>query len=305
MLQGQRVITAEQVAARFEISVRTVYRDIAALGEAGVPIMAEAGVGYSLVRGYHMPPVMFTEAETAALFMSGALSKTFCDESMRDSLESALLKVRAVLPDERKHYVSRLGVSLEVWNRSAGLDEKSLIPVQDAVVRRYCLKIEYDTGGRGMVKSRIVEPLGVMFYSRQWHLIAWCRMRQEIRDFRLDRMRSWRVLRERFSGHAGFSLSAYLDSMLEQCPLIPVQLVCQGWGIDRVEQEFPGQIERQERLSDGRVRVDAQVFALEWMARWVMSLAGAVEVKAPLELRQLVAGEADKMRRAHLDGFED
>ena len=82
LLQGQRVITAEQIAAHFEISVRTVYRDLAALGEAGVPIVAEAGVGYSLMRGYHMPPVMFTEDEAAALFMSGEVTEQIADDSL-------------------------------------------------------------------------------------------------------------------------------------------------------------------------------------------------------------------------------
>jgi predicted DNA-binding transcriptional regulator YafY len=109
MLQGHRVVTAEQLAEHFELSVRTVYRDISALGEAGVPIVAEAGVGYSLMRGYHMPPVMFTEEEAAALFTSGELCEQFGDESLKQSMKGALLKVRAALPDDRKDFLRRLG----------------------------------------------------------------------------------------------------------------------------------------------------------------------------------------------------
>src|SRR6266446_6599977 len=82
-LQSRRVVRAEDIAAHFEISVRTVYRDLAALGEAGIPIVAEAGVGYSLVKGYHLPPVMFTAEEASALFLGGKLVEYLTDASSR------------------------------------------------------------------------------------------------------------------------------------------------------------------------------------------------------------------------------
>src|SRR6266478_4772633 len=90
-LQSRRVVRAEDIAAHFEISVRTVYRDLAALGEAGIPIIAEAGVGYSLVKGYHLPPVMFTSEEASALFLGGKLVDHLTDASLRKQMESALL----------------------------------------------------------------------------------------------------------------------------------------------------------------------------------------------------------------------
>ncbi|RYD46383.1 MAG: HTH domain-containing protein, partial [Verrucomicrobiaceae bacterium] len=146
LLQGQRVITAEQIAGHFEISVRTVYRDLSALGEAGVPIIAEAGVGYSLMRGYHMPPVMFTEDEAAALFMSGEVTDQVADDSLRHSLRSALLKVRSVLPQEKKDYLHQLRDKVGVWFRHSGdeMRRESLMPIQDAIVRRRCLRISYN-----------------------------------------------------------------------------------------------------------------------------------------------------------------
>ena len=159
MLQSQRVVTAEQLAEHFGLSVRTIYRDIAALGEAGVPIAAEAGIGYSLMRGFHMPPIMFTEEEAAALFMSGELAEKFGDESLRQSLQGALLKVRAALPEERKDYLSRLGEAVGISGRPTGQEEeRSLMPVQEAVVRKRCLALRYDAGGRGDVTERVVEP---------------------------------------------------------------------------------------------------------------------------------------------------
>src|SRR5258705_9298106 len=107
-LQSRRVVRAEDLAAHFEISVRTVYRDLAALGEAGIPIIGEAGVGYSLVKGYHLPPVMFTSEEAMALFVGGEMVKQFADASMTGPMESALLKIRSVLPRERQDDLDRL-----------------------------------------------------------------------------------------------------------------------------------------------------------------------------------------------------
>ncbi|WP_082408438.1 helix-turn-helix transcriptional regulator [Verrucomicrobium spinosum] len=165
LLQSHRVITAERVADHFEISVRTVYRDLAALGEAGVPIVAEAGVGYSLMRGYHMPPVMFTEDEAAALFVSGEVTEQVADDSLRMALRSALLKVRSVLPRERHDFLNRLQPAVGVWlSLHDGEDETGrpdcLMPLQQAVVRKRCAVLHYNAGARGEVTTRQVEPLG-------------------------------------------------------------------------------------------------------------------------------------------------
>lgn len=300
MLQSRRVVTAERIADHFEISVRTVYRDIAALGEAGVPIMAEAGVGYSLMRGYNVPPIMFTEAETAALFMSGEITKQFSDESLKQCLEGALLKVRAVLPEAHKSYLNRLDGSVEIWSRPNGFhEEQSLIPIQEAVVRKRCIVVHYDTGGRGEVTERTIEPLGLTFYGRRWHLIGWCRLRNAVRDFRLDRMQQWTVLGEAFTGHEDFSLSDYFEEMVDEHPLIPVRIECDRWALERMLQEMPCQIESKQELPNGNVLVEAQSYSLDWTARWLIGMANAAVARSPDELRSLVVEKAREIIHAH------
>ncbi len=293
MLQSHRVVTADQIAAHFEVSVRTVYRDIAALGEAGVPILAEAGVGYSLMRGYHVPPIMFTEEEAAALFMSGELTEQLGDESLKRSLRGALLKVRAALPAERKDYLSRLADVVGVWGSApAEPGGLSLMPVQEAVVRRRCLQMTYDAGGRGELTERVVEPLGLVFYGSRWHLIAWCRLRRDFRDFRLDRMRGWQVLGESFAGHESFSLMAFLHREVDPCELTPVVFECERWAMERVLAEMPAQLEHHVDLAAGRVRIDALAYSLDWLAGWLLGLGEAAEVRSPEELRQKVRAAA-------------
>src|SRR5882762_8641742 len=103
-LQGRRVVRAMELAEHFEITERTVYRDISALCEAGVPISGEAGVGYSLMKGYQLPPVMFTAEEATSLFVGGELVKQFTDASLQAPMMSALDKLRAVLPRDRQDH---------------------------------------------------------------------------------------------------------------------------------------------------------------------------------------------------------
>jgi predicted DNA-binding transcriptional regulator YafY len=107
-LQGRRVVRAAELAAHFEVTERTIYRDISALSEAGVPISGEAGVGYSLMKGYQLPPVMFTAEEASSLFVGGELVKQFTDASLHGPMGSALEKLRAVLPRDRQDHVAKL-----------------------------------------------------------------------------------------------------------------------------------------------------------------------------------------------------
>lgn len=288
LLQSHRIITAEQIAEHYELSVRTVYRDLAALGEAGVPIVAEAGVGYSLMRGYHMPPVMFTEHEAAALFMSGEVTEQVADESLRDSLRSALLKVRSVLPRERHEPLNRLKQTVGVWlSRSRKEDQhRALMPLQQAVANKRCVSLQYNAGGRGEVTARTVEPLGMMYYAREWHLIAYCRLRKDFRDFRLDRVVDWAVLAETFSGHEEFCVRSFLAEVINSHELTPVTVVFAPGVMERVRREMMCGGVTEETLPDGRVRVEMLAWSQDWFSGWMLSFGRHAEVLRPPDLRQ-------------------
>src|SRR6187551_425409 len=101
-LQSKKVVKAEEISERVGMSLRTVYRDVKALMEAGVPIGSEAGKGYFIVDGYHLPPVMFTQEEGSAMLFAGKLVEKMTDKSIRKEFESALLKIKAVLNESEK-----------------------------------------------------------------------------------------------------------------------------------------------------------------------------------------------------------
>lgn len=296
-LQAQKGVTAEEMAAHWEVSLRTVYRDLAALGEAGVPVACDPGAGYRLMKGYHVPPVMFTADEAAALFVSGEVTEQIAEESLRHALRSALLKIRSVLPEERQEDLARLKRSVGVWLHAsphpAPPATGALLPLHDAVLRRHCVALHYDTAGRGQLTERVVEPLGVVFYGRQWHLIAYCRLRRDFRDFRLDRMAAWEVLDGTFAGHADFSVHKFLEDVIRSHELIPATVVAEKEVIGRIRSEMLSMPGREEALSDGRIRIGILCFSLEWLARWLLGFGGAVVAERPAALRR-------EMRKAAL-----
>jgi predicted DNA-binding transcriptional regulator YafY len=298
-LQGRRLTRAEDMAAHFEISVRTMYRDLAALGEAGIPIMAEAGVGYSLVKGYHLPPVMFTAEEAGALFTGGKLVAQLTDASLRKQMESALLKIRSVLPRERQDHLDRLERSTAVFARHsvavARMAGEALIPIQQALAERRVLALDYQGGARGELTRRQVEPLGLIYYADNWHLIAHCRLRGDLRDFRSDRILSLRLLNEIFTGHTDFSLPEYLETVARDDGLETVVIRFKPEVMEFVRRDWNIRVEREKAEANGGVSVTLRIYALESFASWVLSFGEKAEVISPERFRSVVAAEAAKV----------
>ena len=300
-LQGRRLVRAEDLATHFAVSLRTVYRDIAALGEAGVPISGEAGVGYSLVKGYHLPPVLFTAEEAAALFVGGEMVKRFADTSLHASADSALLKIRAVLPVDRQEELRRLEEATVIAaapRQPTGLDRETLRPIQQALVARKVLHLVYRARERTDDTARAVEPMGVFFAGGTWYLVAWCRLRDAVRHFRLDRIARLELGAERFSPRQDFSLTRHLAEVEATSPRIEVRLLVAPGALERLRAEsYNGVIAEAAGL--GGVEVRLHTFSLEWCSRWVLSFGGEVEALAPAELRAQVRTLAGRAAARH------
>ncbi len=307
LLQGRRVVTAEQVARHFELSVRTVYRDLSALSEIGVPIAAEAGVGYSLLKGYHLPPVMFTEAEATALLVGGEMVKEFADASLTEPAQSALLKIRAVLPRDQRDHAERLLLHTAVIGlpgQKQQLQRKLLLPIQRAVTQRRVLHLVYQASGHARPTRRDVEPLGVVFYANAWYLVAWCRLRADFRHFRLDRIPQLASGVESFEPRPGFSLREHLAERVQKEETVPARVRFTLEAAERARNEgFAGFVE--ERRVGDHVEMDFLTFSLEWLGRWVLSFGGEAEAVAPKRLRDLVATGALQLAQLHSEPRPD
>lgn len=291
-MQGRRLVKADELATHFEISVRTVYRDMSALSEAGVPISGEAGVGYSLVKGYHLPPVMLTADEASALFVGGEMVKHFTDASLGAPMAAGLDKLRAVLPSDRQDHVERLSRQTVVYGKLPGAvpdtgQQPWLLAVQKSVVNRRVLQLRY-AGREREETTREVEPLGVVFYGGAWYLIAWCRLRRDFRQFRIDRIRDLSVGDERFAHRPDFSLREHMERESEGEDKVQarVWIAHSMQGKARLE-SFATLIEETSR--DDGTEFSLYTFSLEWLAWWLLTFGPAAEALEPPELRERVA----------------
>jgi len=302
-LQSQKIVKAEEIADRFEISTRTVYRDVKALMEAGVPIGSEAGTGYFIVDGYHLPPVMFTQDEAGALLLAGKLVDKMTDKSIKQAYTSALLKIKSVLHSEEKERMEQLDSNVQVFLRGRQKDGPStefpdhfLTAIQRAVATRKVLKIMY-TNSAGESTKREIEPLGVSYYSMAWHLIGWCRLRKEYRDFRSDRIRDLTETGQSFEGQAHITMQEYFQRMREtNGGMISVVVTFRKEGLKG--RHLYGCIQQTD-LGD-RIRAEYLLDNLGWMARWLLMFGNNAEVETPDELKQMIGELIEELREHHV-----
>jgi len=210
-LQTRNLITASELAARFDTSTRTIYRDMKALSDAGVPIVTEDGKGYSIMEGYRIPPVMFTEAEANALITAEQLISKNKDTSFIKEYTNAISKIKSVLKGTTKEKTRLL--SKRIVFRQNPANEKTsdyLTPVQSALTDFKIIQLNYHSPETNTTTIRRVEPFALYSTRENWLLIARCRLRDDYRTFRLDRINHLSVLEERFEPRQ-LTLDQYFD----------------------------------------------------------------------------------------------
>lgn len=211
-LQSNSFVTVKALADHFQVSSRTIYRDLIALEEAGVPLVSEEGRGYSLIEGYNIPPVMFTEAEANALIMAEKMMEKTKDDSLIAHFNSAVAKIKSVLDNSEKEKSNLLAERTIIgknWNYSR--TSSFLSQIQTALTNFQLVKIHYLKKGDAKSQVRTIEPFAIYHNtSENWVAIAWCRLRNDFRNFRIDRIERLETLKETFSPHK-ISLDEYVE----------------------------------------------------------------------------------------------
>ncbi|WP_136636334.1 helix-turn-helix transcriptional regulator [Pseudooceanicola onchidii] len=186
-LRGGRLTTAAQLAEKLEVSERTIYRDIADLIGSGVPVEGEAGVGYVMRAGYDLPPLMFTQEEIVALVAGARLIRAWGGMEMASAAEEALVKINAVLPDAARAQSDRVQIHAMHFGEMSEEVRKRLDRIEAAINGRVTLQVAY-AAEDGSRSRRDLRPLGLFFWGKVWTLVAWCELRGDFRNFRVDRM---------------------------------------------------------------------------------------------------------------------
>lgn len=200
-LQTRRLVTATKLAEKFGVSTRTIYRDLKALEQAGVPILTEDGKGYTLMEGYKIPPIMFSENQANALILAEQLVLKNRDSSLIKDYAEAIDKVKAVLRQSEKDKANLLSSRTKFAKlENYEINSTVLSSLQNAITNFHLVKLNY-TNAKNILSERVVEPFALLSILEGWLMVAYCRLRKEFRYFRLDRIQNLQIQQEQFTPH--------------------------------------------------------------------------------------------------------
>ena len=303
IFQGKELVRAQDLAERFEVSHRTVYRDIDALCELGVPLYGVAGEGYRLMAGYYLPPIMFNEAEARALFLAVSLLTSFTPEGKtRTAAQSAIEKVWSVLPKATLAQVEALQSILGFYTFGRPpliLDDPKFTQLSEAIQNRQVIELRYHAMHNNSVTERAVEPLHLAYSQGAWILAGWCRLRHGIRNFRLDRIDDLKVTSEIFEPLEFEGVQKYANDGIKVVVRFQPRIV--RW----VQEAQHFTFARQELPKEGSTNPEDEavmvyrVRSIDQFVRWLLGWGSAFEVLEPDEVRTEIERVAKQILDRH------
>ena len=300
-LQSRRVVKASDIAERFNISLRTVYRDVKTLEEAGIPIIGEAGVGYSIMDGYRLPPVMFTREEATAFLTAEKFVEKLTDASIMDHHKSAMYKIRSILKNTEKDLLDSIDSNIEVLRSYSKLPVNNKDHIQTllhSIAGKKIITIDYFANHSQEHTKRDIEPIGI-FFKDNWHLIAYCRMRKAYRDFRVDRINCVLETEEIYNNKHP-TLKDYIAQTAKEQELDLVVI--------KVDKSMHRHLEYQkyysgfvsEKVIGGQFEMTFLTTSLEGFARWFMMFGDKAEIISPESLKERVSEIATQLIQKNL-----
>lgn len=296
-LQSRRVTKAQDIADRFAISLRTVYRDVKALEEAGIPIIGEAGIGYSLMDGYRLPPVMFSREEAIAFLTAEKMVDQLTDSANSANYRSAMYKIRSVLKSTEKDLLENIDTHIEVLQgrrKNRINPELDLIqPILSSIGEKKIVALKYFSHYSQQRTERLVEPVGVFYLDGYWHLIAYCRLRNDYRDFRLDRVEGIRRTDETFDQKHPL-LKEHLQCMYKDMELQEVIIRVHKKAVPYLgDQKYYSGYVSEKPIGD-EVEMVFLTHSIEGFARWYLMFGDTASIIKPDELAEKVKNIALK-----------
>ena len=288
----QPVQKAADLAEKLGVSVRTLHRYFGMLDEMGIPIYAERGLygGFSLVRGYKLPPLVFTPEEATAIYLGTSLVSEMWGQLYQESAQGALAKLENVLPDEQRNEIAWARRTLIATGMQRA-DLPALAPTLEKLRRAARegrrIEMQYQSTTGDKVTERQVDPYALVHRGGWWYLVGYCHLRHGNRTFRVDRIQNLELLSQTFQTPDDFDIHAYLEHELADQPLVRAKLRFkpEGAHIALSERSI---WEALEENPDGSVDVTLSAPDLPWLASISLSFATLVTVLEPPELREMV-----------------
>jgi predicted DNA-binding transcriptional regulator YafY len=297
-LQSRPLVKAQELAEKFSISLRTVYRDMHALEEAGVPVLGEAGTGYRLMEGYKLPPVMFNQDEASALLTASKLMHSMSDELSSKHYTSALDKIKAVLRLAERDHIAEIDNHIAVVTHPAIMYQKPaelhLPKILKAIAASVILEFNYTSINKNETLKRKAEPIGIYYQGSHWYFVAFCHLRNDYRNFRTDKI-SRLVLTDEKVTQTHPPLQDFIKQMTEKRQVQKVVIdvereIVKYFG----EQKYYNGFVKEEVVGD-TVRMTFLTGSLTGFARWFLLFGERAIIIEPLELKSMVAEVAERI----------
>jgi predicted DNA-binding transcriptional regulator YafY len=299
LLQNRSDMSARDLAEHFGVSRRTIFRDLRALGEAEVPLTYSEGGGYKILDGYQLPPLMLSAREAATLLMGTEFVKLQPEQSLRKDADEVALKNRQVLPEQVREFIDALNdrtVLDPYWLHAleaSSQEEGRWYNISRAVAEQHPLQMEYYVASRDEVTARTVDPLGLVYYTDHWNLVAYDHLREAIRNFRLDRIEEMSVMGlEWFEPPEDFDLQEHLDEREDSPANRRIRIRFDAREYQWARRGIPAQIEEERETDDGDVEVTFSFENLDYVAHWLLRYGTNAEVLEPDDLREKMRAEA-------------
>ncbi|WP_165042952.1 YafY family protein [Dysgonomonas sp. ZJ709] len=297
-LQSRPVITAQQIANQFDISLRTVYRDIRTLEETGIPIIGNVGVGYSLIDGYKLPPLMFTREEAIAFLTAEKFIENLTDAKNAQHYSSGMNKVKAVLRQVEKNYLANVDDNLKVFsNNNPDKDLPADITqcILQSISGHKVIHIEYFAPESQSLSQRDIEPIGYFHSISNWYLIAFCRTRKDYRSFRVDRIKNFKLTDEVFSdSHPSLDEFIKKHKQLSSHTEVIIRIKTSNLHNIYNYKHYHGWVKQVD--NEEHTDLYFSTFNLNSFARWLISYADVAQIISPESLKENISLLIDQIK---------
>ena len=302
LFQSRRRWTVAELADQLNVSERTVHRYIGMLEEMGIPLYSERGPygGFSLLRTYNLPPLIFTPEEATVLYMGAQLVQDIFGKSFHDAITGVTAKLDNVLPDDIRQTTERTRRTLVVTT----CPSRDYSPYQDIMTTlRNCMsdglriRLHYHSFSR-IETDRKVDPYALSFRWGNWYLVGFCHLRDELRTFRIDRIRHLEVISERFELPPHFDAKTYMEETMRWDSRYAITVRMAAEAAPRMREMADDWMQVIDQPDD-TVIVRFETDNLDWAAGWVLSWGNLAEVLEPRELIDRVISDARELLQVY------
>ena len=280
-------LTVNQFAEKFNVSRRTIFRDFNALQEINVPVTWDKYAGYGMMKGYKIPPLMFTSKELATVMVGLNFVKSQIDNSLAEDAEGVELKIRNVLPVELRDFMNSLSsrTIVDPYQKYGGIkrDGGNWYIISSAISQEKRIEFKYKTVDNE-VKIRKVDPYILVFFDDHWNMIGKSHLRGDNRNFRLERMNEVTILEEKITKNEKIDVEGLIFRSNEGEQKIVV--VLDDTVVNRFKANLPAKIIREKRKNSNKIRLEFYFNNMEFINEWLLQFGSMLSVEEPSELKK-------------------